>query len=125
MLLIKVSGRLWQKWFISRASPSGRTRANARTSDCLHARGKLITANQIKQRHQITLSICESRGPNKKFIKKKEVERAGEWSVEEERQRLAGEGDSIRELTRRVRKGKSAFEVRRKTLRFDYPQSLA
>lgn len=85
--------------YFTRLAAGSRARANTHTSDCLHARGKLITANQIKQRHQITLSICEWRGPNKKFIKKKEVERAGESSVEEKRRRLDGEGDSIRELT--------------------------
>ncbi len=68
----------------SRAS----TAANTQASECLVARGKLITANQIKQRHQITLSICVCRGsPNKKFIKTKQ-----ENDGENEAWRRSGDG---------------------------------
>lgn len=82
----------------SRASTHTCTAANTHASECLVARGKLITANQIKQRHQITLSICVCRGsPNKKFIKTKQ-----ENDGENEAWMVGWEGDSIRELMHRV-----------------------
>lgn len=72
----------------SRANTHTHAAANTHASECLGTRGKLITANQIKQRHQITLSICVCRGsPNKKFIKMKQ-----ENEGENEAWRRSGDG---------------------------------